>query len=90
MGLHVDHDLFGASMGCEECWHETFDYLDGGYPYYNLKSPRIFSLDIVDIFQQRRERNDYVEFDWVAFACKACPPSLLGDRSLIRNVNRIP
>lgn len=72
------------------------NYLNNGshlgaiYPFLSKESPEHFSLNMKDAINHRRQQGLNIEFDKVGLVQKTCLPYLLGNRTLVGNVERAP
>ncbi|WP_396621467.1 asparagine synthase-related protein [Marinobacter sp. W-8] len=71
-------------------WTRLAGHLGAVYPFYDLASPDYFSLEIADVIAKRVSRSAPVELDRTAVACKVGLPYLLGNRTLVKGVERAP
>lgn len=71
-------------------WKSSSQKLGGIYPYYNIEDPDHFTLSFSDVISLRRKRNLAIELNQTALVTKACLPFLIGDATLIKNVNKAP
>ncbi|AAZ24796.1 asparagine synthase-related protein [Colwellia psychrerythraea] len=60
------------------------------YPLFSKESPSDFFFNMEDIINFRTKNNLNIELDKVALVEKACLPYLLGNRTLITDVERAP
>ena len=79
-----------AVAGYEGWWTALEGHLGGVYPFWDCNHPDFCSLQISDVIDRRVARAESVELDPAAIACKVGLPYLLGNRTLIQNVERAP
>ena len=65
-------------------------HLGTAYPFFSKESPTQFSFNMEAVIDFRRKTGLNVEFDKVALVEKACLPYILGNRTLLKNVERAP
>lgn len=72
------------------------NYLNNGahlgaiYPFISQELPDQFSFNMAEVIDFRRKLGLNIELDKVALVEKACLPYLLGNRTLLNNVERAP
>lgn len=64
--------------------------LGGLYPFYSIEENNSFSLSMSDILQNRVSNNLSIQLDGTGLVSKVCLPYLLGNRTLVGNVKRVP
>lgn len=71
-------------------WNKLSNKLGGVYPYYNKEDKELFSLSFPDTISYRRTRDLPIKLDQTALITKICLPFLIGDRTLIKGVSKVP
>lgn len=71
-------------------WAEIAGHLGGTYPFQDRANPQVCSLDIGTLIEARLARGEPVVLDQVALVAKATLPYLLGNRTLLKGIQRTP
>ena len=71
-------------------WFELSSHLGGVFSFYNAENPDEFSLEISDMLLNRSRQELKINLDLTAVVAKVCSPYLLGNRTLIKSVQRTP
>jgi hypothetical protein len=71
-------------------WHKTSNHLGGIYPYYDEKRPDFFTMEIEQLINHRKNNGEELILDIAGLTCKTCMPYLLGNRTLIEGIQRVP
>lgn len=86
----VTIDEHGLPTGYLHWWAEVADHLGGIYPFQDKQTPTTCSLEIGSLIHARRTSGGTVSLDPVALVTKATLPYLLGNRTLIKGIQRAP
>ncbi len=84
------NEVNALSRGYEPWWVNVAGHLGGIYPFHEIESPSLFSLDIGDIIDEIKARGESPTLDPVGLVEKALLPYLLGNRTLVQGIRRAP
>lgn len=90
MTIEANEQGMSGIEGYEQWWRDLEGHLGGIYPFYNQNCPDFYSLDPGPVLARKADRGEPLALDVSAVACKVCLPYLLGNRTLVKGVERAP
>ena len=90
MTIEANEQGLSGIEGYEQWWRGLEGHLGGIYPFYDRNCPDFYSLDPGPVLARKANRGERLALDASAVACKVCLPYLLGNRTLVKGVERAP